>query len=79
LKFRSKDFGKAVSIHDGVIPDLVVIENLWKAMFELFESASGINPIEMRRFLPFESPDLGFPENNNFDEWVALSKQVSGQ
>jgi hypothetical protein len=33
----------------------------------------------MRRLLPFEFPDLGFPENNNFDEWVALSKQVSGQ
>lgn len=97
-KFLSEDCFSALSfarqsrnklVHDGLIPDYSVIENLWRAMFEMFESASGINPLGMRQLVtfietpttklvfqmhtPLVSPELGFPEKSNFDEWLALS------
>ncbi len=66
-------------VHEGVIPDLDVIKNLWECMFELFESASGISPIGMRRLAFFQAPEPGFPEKNNFDEWLVLSENLRGQ
>ncbi|PTR05297.1 hypothetical protein C8R32_1241, partial [Nitrosospira sp. Nsp5] len=66
-------------VHEGVIPDSDVIKNLWGCIFELFESASGVSPIGMRRLAFFEVPDLRFPEKNNFDEWLVLSEKLRGR
>jgi hypothetical protein len=60
-------------VHEGLIPDFDVIHNLGGCMFELFELASGINQLEMRRLVPIKYPELGFPEKSNFDEWHNLS------
>ena len=85
-KFISEDCFAALSlarkqrndlVHRGIIPDFAVIANLWKGMFELFETASGIDQIGMRQLVPIEPPELGFPENNNFDEWINLSKELN--
>ena len=87
-KFISEDCLAALSsarkqrnnlVHEGKIPDFDVIKNLWECMFELFESASGIGTLGMRRLVSFEAPELGFPEKNNFDEWIALSEKIRGQ
>lgn len=64
-------------VHEGLIPDFEIINNLWRCMPELFESASGISEIGIRRLVPIESPDLGFPEKSNFDEWHALSEKFN--
>ncbi len=64
-------------VHYGSIPNFDVINNLWECLFELFESASGINPILMRQLVFFKAPELGFPEKNNFDEWQVLSEKFS--
>ncbi len=64
-------------VHDGIIPDFDVIKNLWECMSELIESASGIDSIRMRRLVPIESPEIGFPEKNNFDEWLMLLENFS--
>jgi hypothetical protein len=81
-KFLSEDCFGALSlarkqrndlVHEGTIPDFDVIKNLWECLFELFETASGISPIDMRCLIPVKAPELGFSEKNNFDEWLALS------
>lgn len=64
-------------VHKGEIPDFGVIGNLWKQLPELFESASGIDSVGLRQLVPIESPDLGFPEKSNFDEWRALSDKFN--
>lgn len=79
-------------VHKGRIPDFTTIEKLWKSIFELLESASGIASLGMRQLItfietptaklvfplhsPVEYPELGFPEKNNFDEWLELSKKL---
>ncbi len=79
-------------VHKGGIPDPTTIGNLWKGIFELLESASGIAQLGMRQLItfvetptttlvfqfnrPIEYPELGFPEKNNFDEWQELSNKL---
>lgn len=65
-------------VHKGRIPDFSVIHNLWECLYELFEIASGIRPIKMRRLVPIEIPIQKSPENTNFDEWCELSMKLSG-
>lgn len=81
-KFISEDCFVALSaarrsrndlVHQGRIPDFGIIGNLWKFLPELFESASGIDSIGLRRLLPIQLPDLGLPVKSNFDEWCALT------
>ena len=66
-------------MHEEIIPDFYVIKNLWECMCELFQSASGISQIEMRRLAFFQAPKPGFLEKNNFDEWLVLSENLHGQ
>lgn len=64
-------------VHEGVVPESEVIKNLWVCMFELLESASGIQPIKMRHLVPLDLPELGFPEKINFKEWEILSEKLA--
>lgn len=63
-KFLSEDCFSALSlarqqrnilVHDGNVPDFEVIQNLWGNLHELLESASGINPIKMRKLTPLKA------------------------
>ncbi|PCI44796.1 MAG: hypothetical protein COB41_03340 [Proteobacteria bacterium] len=63
-------------VHDGKIPDFSVIRSLWESLSELFQSASGLSQSRMQQLSPVEMPRLGFPENNNFDEWQELSEKL---
>jgi hypothetical protein len=64
-------------VHEGKIPEFSAIEGLWRSLSELFHTASGINQEKMHQLAPIEIPDFGFQENNNFDEWVELSKKFN--
>lgn len=65
-KFISEDCFLALSlarqqrnklVHDGNVPDFDVIQNLWGILHELLETASGINPIKMRKLTPLKAPE----------------------
>lgn len=64
-------------VHDGTIPAFEVVKQLWECLFELFECASEVQLIEMRRLVSIKSPVLDLPEKINFDEWNALSKKLN--
>lgn len=72
-------------VHEGIIPDFVVIENLWINIFELLETASTVSLKSMRQSTTVKDPVTkklafrklmppGFSDSSqlpktNFDEW----------
>lgn len=64
-------------VHDGAIPAFEVVKQLWECLFELFECASEVPSIEMRRLVSIKTPELDLPGKINFDEWNALAKTLN--
>ena len=84
-KFLSEDCFSGLSkarkqrnnlVHEGTVPDFEVVRNLWNCIFELIESASGIDLTQMRRLIPVEADVLTTPGKTNFDAWKILSKSI---
>jgi len=63
-------------VHDGIVPDIKVINALWKALPELIEIASGIRELGVRRLLGGGANNWAVPERTNFDEWAELATKV---
>ena len=84
-KIISKECHKALSqsrdkrndlAHYGAVPDLQVIEALWKALPELIEAASGIKELGLRRLWVGGANNWAIPARTNFDEWMELAAKV---
>lgn len=84
-KIISKECHKALSqarckrndlVHDGTVPDLQVVEALWKALPELIEVASGIGELGMKRLWAGGANSWAIPARTNFDEWTKLATNV---
>lgn len=63
-------------VHDGIVPDLKIIEALWKALPELTEVASGIRELGMRRLEANGANTWAIPARANFDEWAELAAKI---
>lgn len=63
-------------VHEGLVPDFCIIENLWKHISELLELASKISSVWMGRLTALEAPEREIPEKYNFDEWAALIEKL---
>ena len=61
-------------VHDGIVPDLKVIEDLWNTIPELVEVASGIQQLGLRKLLAVGTSNWTMPTKINFDEWEQLAK-----
>lgn len=61
-------------VHDGFVPDLQVVEALWKALPELIEVASGIRELGVRRLWGGGANNCAIPVRTNFDEWAELTQ-----
>lgn len=61
-------------VHDGIVPDLKVIEELWNAIPELIEGASGIQHLGLRKLFGVGISNWTIPAKTNFDEWEQLAK-----
>ncbi len=61
-------------VHDGIEPDLKVIEELWNAIPELIERASGIQKLGLRKLFGVGTSNWAIPTKTNFDEWEQLAK-----
>lgn len=66
-------------MHDGVIPDSKTIEQLWRALPELIEVASGEKPLGMRRLNGGTVESWDAPEKTDFEEWISLAETLSNQ
>ena len=84
-KIISKECHKALSqarckrndlVHYGTVPDLQIVEALWKALPELIEVATGISELGMRRLLGSGTNAWAIPARRNFDEWTELAVTV---
>lgn len=84
-KIISKECHKALSqardkrndlVHDGTVPNLQIVETLWKALPELIEVASGIRDMGMRRLWGGSANNWSTPARTNFDEWTELAAKV---
>ncbi|MHB1175030.1 MAG: hypothetical protein ACYCZJ_07900 [Sulfuriferula sp.] len=63
-------------VHDGIVPDLQIVEALWKALPELLEVASGIRELCVRRLYGGGANNWSIPARTNFDEWAELATKV---
>ncbi|MDR3485308.1 MAG: hypothetical protein P4M05_10415 [Bradyrhizobium sp.] len=62
--------------HSGKIPESEIIANLWKAIPSLIEEAAGIQGMGMRGRTAINVSNWPAPVKTNFDEWVALAKNM---
>lgn len=81
-KIISKECHKALSharekrndlVHEGLAPDHQTIADLWKAMPELIEVASGVGPLGIRALWGSGPLNWTIPARTNFDEWIELA------
>lgn len=63
-------------VHDGIVPDLQIVEALWKAVPQLIEVASGIQELGVRRLWGGGANNWAIPARTNFDEWTELATKV---
>lgn len=63
-------------VHDGIVPDLQIVEGLWKALPQLIEVASGIRELGVRRLWGGGANNWAIPARTNFDEWTELATKV---
>lgn len=63
-------------VHDGIVPDLQIVEALWKALPQLIEVASGIRELGVRRLWGGGANNWPIPARTNFDEWAELATKV---
>ena len=63
-------------VHEGVVPDIQVVEALWKALPELIEVASGIRALGVRKLWGSGANNWAIPARTNFDEWTELAIKV---
>lgn len=63
-------------VHDGTVPDMQIIDTLWKALPELLEQASGVRALGARKLLGSSTNSWGIPARTNFDEWSELATRV---
>lgn len=84
-KIISRECHKALSharekrndlVHEGIVPDLQIVEALWKALPELIEVASGIRALGLRRLWGGGANNWAIPARTNFDEWTELVAKV---
>jgi len=61
-------------VHDGVVPNLEIIEGLWNVIPELLEFASNIQPLGLRKLSGTGASSWSIPIKTNFDEWMQLSQ-----
>jgi hypothetical protein len=64
--------------HKGIVPDLRVVETLWKALPDLIEKASGIRPLGVRKLSGSGANNWAIPARTNFDEWTAIARRLDG-
>ena len=64
-------------VHDGIAPDIQILEALWKALPELIELASGIGPLGLRKLCSGGAEKWGIPPaRRSFDEWMELATKI---
>lgn len=63
-------------VHDGIVPDLQIINTLWKALPEMIEVASGIQELGVRKLCAGGANNWPIPARTNFNEWVELATKV---
>ena len=84
-KIISKECHKALSqarskrndlVHEGIVPDLLIVEALWKALPQMLEVASGIQELGVRKLWGAGENSWSIPARTDFDEWEALAIKV---
>jgi hypothetical protein len=82
-KIISRDCHRALSqartkrndlAHQGIVPSAETVELLWSVIPELFEVASAIRPLGLRKLNGGVVENWGIPAKTDFDEWVSLAK-----
>ncbi|PKO39094.1 MAG: hypothetical protein CVU33_06275 [Betaproteobacteria bacterium HGW-Betaproteobacteria-6] len=63
-------------VHEGIVPDIKIVEALWVTLPELIEVASGIRALGVRRLLGGGENNWAIPVRTNFDEWAELATKV---
>ena len=63
-------------VHDGNVPDLQIVNTLWKSLPQLIEVASGIRELGVRRLWGSGEKNRAIPARTNFDEWIELATKV---
>lgn len=62
--------------HRGMVPDSVLIEQLWSVLPELIETASGYKPLGIRQLRGGAVENWDSPARTDFEEWVNLAKAL---
>jgi hypothetical protein len=62
--------------HKGIVPDLRIIEMLWKTLPDLLEEASEVRSLGMRKLSGCGESNWAIPARANFDEWRKLATKV---
>lgn len=84
-KIFSKECQKTLSLarekrndlaHKGVVPDLQIVEMLWKSLSDLLEKASEVQSLGMRKLSGGGEGNWAIPARSNFDEWRKLATKV---
>lgn len=63
-------------VHEGLVPEVLIIINLWNNLPELFEKASGLNEFGIRKLSLVNVLETNSQRNYNFDDWAKLSKTL---
>lgn len=63
-------------VHEGIVPDLQLVEALWESLPQLIEVASGIRELGVRRIRGGGENNWAIPARTNFDEWTELATKV---
>ena len=59
--------------HKGIVPDTPIVVNLWNALPQLLELASGILELDVRKLWVGDANNSSISSKGNFDEWKALA------
>lgn len=84
-KIISKECHRALSqardkrndlVHEGIVPDLQAIKELWKALPHLLEEAAEVRELGVRKLWSSGANSWSIPARTNFDEWLELAAKV---
>lgn len=62
--------------HKGDVPSADIVEELWRALPELIEKASGVGALGLRRLGGGTVENWDSPAKTDFDEWVNLAQTL---